>query len=111
MDIDPLLTALTENEELLKLAWSTLPESERRELFDAVATKLLDRFEGNRSMDDLDRAITMEEQLLAFTPDDDPNRGIYLENLGWAVQSRFERMGSMDDLGRAIWANEQAVSL
>ena len=61
-------------------------------------------------MDDLDRAITMNEQAVASTPDDHPDRAGRLNNLGIALQSRFERTGSMDDLDRAITTNEQAVA-
>ena len=60
-------------------------------------------------MDDLDRAIVINEQAVESTPVDHPNRAIYLNNLGIALQSRFERTGSMDDLDRAITTNEQAV--
>ena len=60
-------------------------------------------------MDDLDRAIVTNEQAVESTPDDHPDRAMYLNNLGSALQSRFERTGSMDDLDRAIVTNEQAV--
>ena len=50
------------------------------------------------------------EQAVASTPDDHPDRAMYLNNLGIALQSRFERTGSMDDLDRAITTNEQAVA-
>ena len=109
MEIFQLITLLIENEELLELAWSTLPESERGELFDTVAIKLLDRFEWNRSTDDLDRAITIEERVLTLTQDDHPNRGMRLHNLGAALHRRFEVTGSMEDLDHAIAIKGQAV--
>ena len=60
-------------------------------------------------MEDLDRAIVTNEQAVESTPDDHPDRAMYLNNLGIALQSRFERTGSMEDLDRAIVTNEQAV--
>ena len=111
MEIDHLLTALMQNEELFESVQSTLPESQRGGLFDAVAMKLRDRFEQAGSTDDIDRAITMEEHAVASTPDDHPDRGIYFNNLGIALQSRFEWTGSMEDLNRAIKSKEQAVEI
>lgn len=45
---------------------------------------------------DLDRAITMLEQIVAFMQED-PDRGSWLK-LGIALQSRFERTGLIDEL-------------
>jgi len=41
------------------------------------------------------------EQAVALTPEDNRDRGMYLNNLGSALQRRFGRTGSMDDLNRA----------
>ena len=60
-------------------------------------------------MDDLNRAIMTKEQTVASTPDDHPNRAMYLNNLGTTLHSRFERTGSMKDLDQAITRKEQAV--
>ena len=60
-------------------------------------------------MDDLDRAIVTNEQAIESTPDGHPDRAMYLNNLGIALQSRFDRTGSMDDLDQAIVTNKQAV--
>ena len=43
---------------------------------------LQSRFERTGSMDDLDRAITTNEQAVASTPDDHPNRGDVPQQLG-----------------------------
>ena len=95
----------------MKFALSTLLDSETGKLLAALGTELLCRFERTGSMDDLDRAIVTNEQAVESTPDDHPDRAMYLNNLGIALQSRFERTGSMDDLDRAIVTNEQAVEL
>ena len=62
------------------------------------------------SMDDLDLAIITNEQAIASTPDDHPDHGAILNNLGRALLRRFESAGSIDDLARAITTNEQIVA-
>jgi hypothetical protein len=52
----------------------------------------------------------MNEQAVASTPDDHPNRGGRLNNLGTALLSRFEITRSIDDLNRAIRIIEQALA-
>jgi hypothetical protein len=61
------------------------------------------------SIDNLNWAITIEEQALESTPEGHLDRAMYLKILGIALQSRFERTRSMDDLDRGITTNEQAV--
>ena len=61
-------------------------------------------------MNDLDRSIVTKEQAVESTPDDHPDRCMYLNNLANALQERFKRMGLMDDFERAIVANEQALA-
>ena len=101
-----LVDAFVQDEELLAHASSTLPDSTRAVLYGLVAFELQNRFERTGSMDDLNRAITMNEQAVTSTPEDHPNRGRTLNNFGSALQSRFERTGSMDDLNRAITTKE-----
>src|SRR5579871_6687221 len=102
-----LLDALVQNEKLLSLVSSVLPDSLRAALYGFLAFELISRFDRTGSMDDLNRAITMNEQAVAWTPEDHPNRGAMLTNLGNVLQRRFDRTGSMDDLNRAITTNEQ----
>ena len=59
-------------------------------------------------MEDLDRAIAMNEQAIKSTPDGHPVRATMLGNLGVALQSRFEGTGSIEDLERIIATYEQA---
>jgi len=93
-----LVDAFVQDEELLAHASSTLPDSTRAAIYSLVALELQSRFERTGSMDDLDRAITTNEEAVASTPDDNPYRAAGLNNLGNVLQSRFERTGSMDDL-------------
>lgn len=60
-------------------------------------------------MNNLDRAIVTNEQAVKSAAADDPNRALYFDNLGSALQNRFNKTGSIGDLDRAIAANEQAV--
>src|SRR5271169_3350615 len=71
------------------------------------ALKLCERFKRTGSMDDLNGAIAMNEEL---TPEDHPFRVMCLNNLGSGLRTRFESTGSMDDLNRAVTMNEQAVA-
>src|SRR5438876_551012 len=109
MEIDELPDAFVLDAKLMELALWILPESDKAELCAVVALKLLYRFEQTGSVDDLDRAITTNEQAVASTPDDHPDHAEFRNNLGNALHCRFERTGSMDDLDRAITTNEQAV--
>jgi tetratricopeptide (TPR) repeat protein len=105
MEIDQLVS-----EFIAELPEATLPESTRGTLLAAVGLKLQERFLRTGSKDDLDRAITMEEEAIASTPDDHSVRAGYLNNLGNVLQRRFELTGSMNDLDRAITTIEQAIS-
>lgn len=109
MDIAHLIPTFMQNAELFKLVLSTLPESKRVGLLADVGIALLDRFEQTGSMEDLNRAIVINEQAVESTPDDHADRARMLNNLGIALQSRFEQTGSINDLGCAVITNEQAV--
>lgn len=67
------------------------------------------QFERTGSIDDLDYAITTNEQSVKSTPIDHPDCAMMLSNLGIALQRRFEKTGSMDDLDYAVVTHEQAV--
>jgi tetratricopeptide (TPR) repeat protein len=51
----------------------------------------------------------VNEQAVASTPEDHPDYGMYLNNLGNALELRFQRMGLMNDLDRAFMAIEKAI--
>ena len=52
-------------------------------------------------MEDLDRAIEMSRQSVVSAPNNDPDRAVYLSNLGITLQRRLERTGSITDLDDA----------
>ena len=64
MQIDQLITLCVQNVELLEYLLSKLQESEKGILLDGVGMKLVERFERMGSVDDIDRAITMEEKAI-----------------------------------------------
>ena len=110
MEADQLLHAFVQDTELLEFALSLLSDSVKAELCIGVSMKLLSRFERTGSMYDLNRAITLNEQAVTFTPKDHPNLYARLSNLGDSLQSRYQQTGSMDDLNRAINNYEQAFA-
>lgn len=106
MDDNELLDSFVQDAELLSLFLSAAPASVRREVFDTVPVELLIRFERTGSINDLDQAVRIIRQILSFTPADDPDRNIYLNLLGFALQKRFESMGSLEDLDLSISIKE-----
>jgi len=110
MDIDRLITLCVQKAEVLEYVLTKLPDSKKWLLLDGVAMELVKRFQEMDSVDDIDRAITLEERAIETTTAS-RDRASVLKNLGIALQSRFERNASMDDLDRAITAKEQAVEL
>ena len=110
MEVDRLLDACVQDAELLEFTMLTLPEPFKTDWGATVAQKLLHRFEQTGSLGDLDRAITANEQAVASTPYDHPDRAGRVNNLGIALQRRFERTGSMTDLDRSITMIEDAVT-
>ena len=53
-------------------------------------------------MDDINRAIRTNEQVIASTPEDLLGRAGYLNNLGDALRTRFEKTGAMDDINERL---------
>ena len=62
-------------------------------------------------MEDLEESIYQAQQAVDITPQDHPNLGMYLNNLGNRLQSRFERMGRMEDLEESIRQAQQVVNI
>lgn len=108
-EIEDLVALAMQNAESLELQLSRCAESERGKFSDAVGIALLDRYEQNGSINDLHRAITMEEHAIESIPKDHSDRPLYLHNLATALQTRSDVTGSMDDLNHAIENAQQAV--
>lgn len=76
-----------------------------------MANALQSRFERTGSQKDLDYAISIIEEAVELTPNDYPDRVMYLNNLAIALHRRSERIGSMEDLDREIITIEQGIQL
>ena len=70
---------------------------------------LVMRFERTGSIDDLNRAVDVSGMAVDATPQDDPDRALYLNRLGHALHTRFGQSGSIDDLNRAIDVGGMAI--
>ena len=68
-------------------------------------------FEQTRNLTDISEAISIQQQAVQLTPDDDPNLPRRLHNLGIALLRRFELTCGLPDLSEAISAEQQAVQL
>lgn len=62
-------------------------------------------------MDDLESAISQLKLAVFITPQDHPDRAIWLSNLGIRLSSRYYRTDNMTDLNEAISKLELAVSI
>lgn len=69
------------------------------------------RFHWLGGLDDLEKAIRKNEQVVAATPLDDPALGVRLCNLSTAFYSRFVRFDDEADIQMALSASEQAVAV
>jgi len=60
-------------------------------------------------MEDLNRAITLQEKAIQSTPENHPILTNQLNNLGSSLSTRFNQMRNLEDLNRAITLQEKAV--
>ena len=79
-------------------------------LGNALGNAYQSRFDKVQSVADLSLAIKMKEMAVSVSPEDDNNRGMYLDNLAGAIERLSELEGSLDELDRAIKIIKQAVS-
>jgi hypothetical protein len=63
----------------------------------SLAISLRDRFQETDNVDDVNRAITLQEEALALTANEQL-RAMFLNNLGYERLTWFHRIGSIDDL-------------
>ncbi|KZV72661.1 hypothetical protein PENSPDRAFT_349146 [Peniophora sp. CONT] len=76
-----------------------------------LADVLRARFQSLDDTEDLTKAIAMSQVALDSTPDDQPNKAIYLSNHAVSLRERYERTGSIEDLEGAVAHSERAVEL
>jgi tetratricopeptide (TPR) repeat protein len=72
---------------------------------------LVRRFERLGNMDDIQAAITRQQEVVDLTPDDHPNKPMYLNNLGASFLARFRRLGNLDDIDAAIAQHQASINL
>lgn len=104
-DLDKAITLLEEAVET-----AAIDDPNRASLLTNLGSALELRFEntGTGSVDDLNRAIEVQEEAVASAPND-PNLAAFLNNLGNVLQSRYEQLGDLEDLNLAIENKQKAV--
>lgn len=87
-------------------------EPNRASLLTNLGRALALRFEdtGAGSIEDLNRAISFQEEAVASSPHD-PNQAAFLNNLGNVLQTRYDQLGELEDLDHAIDVIQRAVDL
>ncbi|MBB4934416.1 hypothetical protein F4561_005236 [Lipingzhangella halophila] len=76
-----------------------------------TATRQLKQALGSTDPSLITNTVTVWQRIVQATPEDHPNRAVYLSNLGTALQTRFERTGALEDLDQAITALRGAVQV
>jgi hypothetical protein len=74
------------------------------------AVRLAKNYERTGSMEDLNKAFDMMEQVIDTTPQGPFHRAGMLSNFSNILGTRFERIGPMDDLSRAVDVADMAVN-
>jgi tetratricopeptide (TPR) repeat protein len=74
-----------------------------------LAISLQARFRRAGALRDLDRAITLGEQVVDATPPEHRDRPEFLSILAVALATRFERTGALGDLDRAITLGQEVI--
>jgi tetratricopeptide (TPR) repeat protein len=85
----------------------SLPDVEKEAVLSAIGDTLLQSWEQDHSVHDIDGAIAMYEEAMACSSTDSMS---LLNNFANALQQRFELSGSIDDLNRAIQITEQHIT-
>jgi len=67
------------------------------------------RFQRIGSIEDLNRTMDVANMAVDATPQDHPNRAIYLNNLGSWLGTQFKRIGSIEDFNHAVDIANMAV--
>jgi len=80
-----------------------------RPIVNSQAIRLVEAYRRTGRLDLLNAAIDLFRDAVAATPPSDPDRPLYLSNLGPALRLRFERTGQLADLDEAITTCREAV--
>ncbi|KAJ6582666.1 CHAT domain-containing protein [Mycena vulgaris] len=74
-------------------------DPDKPSIFNAYSTSLFTRFQRLGTIDDLNKAVSIQEGALRLTPQDHPDK-----------PTRFKRLGHTDDLAKCVAMQEDAVS-
>ena len=110
MEFPVIIQLFLNDPTLLDSAIMELPDPDKLALFGSIALAFKERFDRTTSIDDIDRAISLNREALKFTSTGSPDYAFLLSNLSVALQSRFEQYGSISDLDQSIATAEQAVA-
>ncbi|KAF8177989.1 hypothetical protein K438DRAFT_1938944, partial [Mycena galopus ATCC 62051] len=87
------------------------PHPDRHITLENLATALHTRFEWGRNTKDIEEAIELHREALAFRKPPHPDHGRSLNNLAIAVQTRFLQEGNTKDINEAIDLHRQRLVL
>ena len=110
MEDDGLLVVLVQEAFLARVS-SWLSSSLRMAFYESMGFDLHSKFEWTGSLENLNRAITIYEQAIELSSEDNPNYAGFLNNLGNALEARFENIESMENLDRVITMKQQTIEL
>ncbi|KAJ6599697.1 CHAT domain-containing protein [Mycena vulgaris] len=96
---------------LHNLGNALLQRIDKPSMLDAYSTALFTRFLHLGTIDDLNKAVSIQEGAVYLTPRDHPNKPLWLCNLALFLLRRFERLGHIDDLTKCLMMQEDGVSL
>jgi tetratricopeptide (TPR) repeat protein len=72
---------------------------------------LFHRFEQLGDVNDINRAVSVQEDAVCRTPDGHPDKACRLNNLGVFLRVRFERLGDLRDLNESISTTKNSLHL
>lgn len=109
MEFAPYINHFVEDRELFEAILSKVPASVQWQLLANVATKLCDRYEEAKTIDDLNRAIELYEQSIVIIERDNIHYSPLLNDLAVALKVRFHALDNGGDIDRAITLYKEIV--
>ncbi|KAF8178380.1 CHAT domain-containing protein [Mycena galopus ATCC 62051] len=76
-----------------------------------LETALYSRFEQLGDLNDLDRSLLIQQNVLSLTPDGHPNKLLRLNNLVRSLHTRFTQLGDLNDLTKSLEIQQDVVTL
>ncbi|KAF7358386.1 hypothetical protein MVEN_00888700 [Mycena venus] len=76
-----------------------------------LETGLYSRFEQLGDLNDLDKSLLIQQNVLSLTPDGHPNKPLRLNNLVRSLHTRFTQLGDLSDLTKSLEMQQDVVTL